>query len=213
MMRYHSDRDAGWSSQVARRAHNPEVAGSNPAPAMTKPPVIGGLVVLRRVFGRRFLPDFLRLRPREQPRLRELGRVRVGRSRGMHLPLRRGARALRVARLRLHEHPRHACRGRSGQGGMAHSVPRPGRERDPGLRQCRPQDAGSGQRPRGAPATERLSSLVASRALGPCLAVVDLGCVVKRNISRVVKLKSPRASRTDTRLRPTLIPFAARNGR
>ena len=25
--------DAGWSSQVARRAHNPEVAGSNPAPA------------------------------------------------------------------------------------------------------------------------------------------------------------------------------------
>ena len=27
-------RDAGWSSQVARRAHNPEVAGSNPAPAM-----------------------------------------------------------------------------------------------------------------------------------------------------------------------------------
>ena len=25
---------AGWSSLVARRAHNPEVAGSNPAPAM-----------------------------------------------------------------------------------------------------------------------------------------------------------------------------------
>ena len=25
--------DAGWSSSVARRAHNPEVAGSNPAPA------------------------------------------------------------------------------------------------------------------------------------------------------------------------------------
>ena len=24
---------AGWSSQVARRAHNPKVAGSNPAPA------------------------------------------------------------------------------------------------------------------------------------------------------------------------------------
>ena len=28
--------DAGWSSQVARRAHNPEVAGSNPAPALKK---------------------------------------------------------------------------------------------------------------------------------------------------------------------------------
>ena len=27
--------DAGWSSQVARRAHNPKVAGSNPAPAMS----------------------------------------------------------------------------------------------------------------------------------------------------------------------------------
>src|SRR4051794_22856520 len=30
--------DAGWSSLVARRAHNPKVAGSNPAPAMTKAP-------------------------------------------------------------------------------------------------------------------------------------------------------------------------------
>jgi hypothetical protein len=25
--------DAGWSSLVARRAHNPEVVGSNPTPA------------------------------------------------------------------------------------------------------------------------------------------------------------------------------------
>ncbi len=30
--------DAGWSSQVARRAHNPEVAGSNPAPATAEGP-------------------------------------------------------------------------------------------------------------------------------------------------------------------------------
>ena len=28
--------DAGWSSSVARRAHNPEVAGSNPAPATNR---------------------------------------------------------------------------------------------------------------------------------------------------------------------------------
>jgi hypothetical protein len=28
---------AGWSSQVARRAHNPKVAGSNPAPATAGP--------------------------------------------------------------------------------------------------------------------------------------------------------------------------------
>src|SRR3954453_21947090 len=37
-MRYNPRRDAGWSSQVARRAHNPEVAGSNPAPATAKGP-------------------------------------------------------------------------------------------------------------------------------------------------------------------------------
>ena len=29
---------AGWSSLVARRAHNPKVAGSNPAPAIETPP-------------------------------------------------------------------------------------------------------------------------------------------------------------------------------
>ncbi len=29
--------DAGWSSLVARRAHNPEVVGSNPAPATSNP--------------------------------------------------------------------------------------------------------------------------------------------------------------------------------
>ena len=28
-----ADFDAGWSSLVARRAHNPKVVGSNPAPA------------------------------------------------------------------------------------------------------------------------------------------------------------------------------------
>ena len=30
---------AGWSSLVARRAHNPEVGGSNPPPATIKKPV------------------------------------------------------------------------------------------------------------------------------------------------------------------------------
>src|SRR5207248_9370738 len=41
-------RDAGWSSQVARRAHNPEVAGSNPAPATGKGPGDGALSFLLR---------------------------------------------------------------------------------------------------------------------------------------------------------------------
>src|SRR5207237_96291 len=39
---------AGWSSPVARRAHNPKVAGSSPAPApILRPPVIttGGLLI------------------------------------------------------------------------------------------------------------------------------------------------------------------------
>ena len=35
--------DAGWSSLVARRAHNPKVVGSNPAPATNKKagPILG----------------------------------------------------------------------------------------------------------------------------------------------------------------------------
>jgi hypothetical protein len=42
------DKDtAGWSNQEARRAHNPEVAGSNPAPATSK----GGVAQLARAFG------------------------------------------------------------------------------------------------------------------------------------------------------------------
>jgi hypothetical protein len=35
-IRYHAV--AGWSSLVARRAHNPEVVGSNPTPATTLSP-------------------------------------------------------------------------------------------------------------------------------------------------------------------------------
>ena len=30
---YNNGSDAGWSSLAARRAHNPKVVGSNPAPA------------------------------------------------------------------------------------------------------------------------------------------------------------------------------------
>ena len=38
---------AGWSSPVARQAHNLKAAGSNPAPATNKPPakMLGGLFV------------------------------------------------------------------------------------------------------------------------------------------------------------------------
>jgi hypothetical protein len=32
-MRYNAKLIAGWSSLAARRAHNPKVVGSNPAPA------------------------------------------------------------------------------------------------------------------------------------------------------------------------------------
>jgi hypothetical protein len=42
--------DAGWSSLVARRAHNPKVAGSNPAPAIAgfPPPKPGGFLLRGR---------------------------------------------------------------------------------------------------------------------------------------------------------------------
>ena len=45
--RYTPRCDAGWSSQVARRAHNPEVAGSNPAPATAEGPGNGAFRVSR----------------------------------------------------------------------------------------------------------------------------------------------------------------------
>ncbi len=41
--------DAGWSSSVARRAHNPKVAGSNPAPATNHLPELRRLVFFDQV--------------------------------------------------------------------------------------------------------------------------------------------------------------------
>ena len=43
-LRSHVKDDAGWSSPVARWAHNPKVAGSNPAPATKL--LIGGVAQL-----------------------------------------------------------------------------------------------------------------------------------------------------------------------
>ena len=44
---------AGWSSKVARRAHNPEVGGSNPSPATNFSTffIYGGVAQLARAFG------------------------------------------------------------------------------------------------------------------------------------------------------------------
>jgi hypothetical protein len=55
--------DAGWSSQVARRAHNPEVAGSNPAPATGKVPEKG---LFRLKTGNRTADFCIKLRDRVQ---------------------------------------------------------------------------------------------------------------------------------------------------
>src|SRR5438067_9384901 len=60
--------DAGWSSQVARRAHNPEVAGSNPAPATAKGAGNGAFGFLRRAlrpetFAPTFATETMRGRP------------------------------------------------------------------------------------------------------------------------------------------------------
>src|SRR5215217_9469656 len=57
--RYNGRRDAGWSSQVARRAHNPEVAGSNPAPATEKALLSGAFCLQDRRDGRDFIPLFI----------------------------------------------------------------------------------------------------------------------------------------------------------
>ena len=47
MALYAPFRDAGWSSLVARRAHNPKVVGSNPAPAtILKRSAISSFIVL-----------------------------------------------------------------------------------------------------------------------------------------------------------------------
>jgi hypothetical protein len=54
--------DAGWSSLVARRAHNPKVAGSNPAPATKSPGqrvADQGFYRVRRFFYRVFYRRFL----------------------------------------------------------------------------------------------------------------------------------------------------------
>ena len=48
---------AGWSSLVARRAHNPKVVGSNPAPAtirISNPPSAGFLLAIIRGWESRF---------------------------------------------------------------------------------------------------------------------------------------------------------------
>ena len=53
--------NAGWSSSVARRAHNPKVVGSNPAPAIEgsvaqlveqwiEAPCVGGSIPSRAIF-------------------------------------------------------------------------------------------------------------------------------------------------------------------
>ena len=53
--------NAGWSSSVARRAHNPKVVGSNPAPAIVgsvaqlveqwiEAPCVGGSIPSRAIF-------------------------------------------------------------------------------------------------------------------------------------------------------------------
>ena len=53
--------NAGWSSSVARRAHNPKVVGSNPAPAIfgsvaqlveqwIEAPCVGGSIPSRAIF-------------------------------------------------------------------------------------------------------------------------------------------------------------------
>jgi hypothetical protein len=84
---YPCPRAAGWSSQVARRAHNPEVAGSNPAPATEKGPGNGAFrasSVFQRLVDE--LPDELINRETdvslEQRRLTTSGNTRMPKRKG-----------------------------------------------------------------------------------------------------------------------------------
>ena len=52
---------AGWSSLVARRAHNPEVVGSNPAPATKNLQLVGLAGELFLLFRDRVLGPILGL--------------------------------------------------------------------------------------------------------------------------------------------------------
>ena len=116
---------AGWSSPVARRAHNPKVAGSNPAPA-TKPsgaPVRAPFVLLATFAS---VPRCV-ARVRAPGRSAASARIAVLIGRSHHAPVqaarrgvprhvlararrRRQRRARALARRRQHRHPR--CRAR-----------------------------------------------------------------------------------------------------
>ncbi len=50
---------AGWSSQVARRAHNPEAVGSNPTPATTFLPQVIGSIIWGLFFVCHIMPPIL----------------------------------------------------------------------------------------------------------------------------------------------------------
>ena len=75
---------AGWSSLVARRAHNPKVAGSNPAPATWKRRRNGGAFHVARRFDERWQqrrPRRKSCRRRPKPVDRGLSGGRVARGR------------------------------------------------------------------------------------------------------------------------------------
>ncbi len=70
--------DAGWSSSVARWAHNPEVAGSNPAPA-TENVQVRALIIIKALTAFKIVPDsFQKLSPPQRRCLNAGGTDRRG---------------------------------------------------------------------------------------------------------------------------------------
>ena len=55
--------DAGWSSPVARQAHNLKVVGSNPTPATNTRPRFGGVFCVWRSRGAGALSDSMTAHP------------------------------------------------------------------------------------------------------------------------------------------------------
>src|SRR5690606_7919996 len=126
--------DAGWSSLVARRAHNPKVIGSNPIPATTpRAPLARGPLLVARPRGAAARPWLPRAAPATRSRLdgdRPPGAERALIDRAARL----GARDRRRERTTT---PGGPGRLRRRGGGRPRAGPRPPRPRRRGSHQVR----------------------------------------------------------------------------
>src|SRR6266853_2514211 len=125
---------AGWSSLVARRAHNPKVVGSNPTPATKTffPFSDSPIVDFARSICLRSAKTHMQVRPAIQPTLSDGRTLKTGSAESL-LRFLRGP-SVRLDRLRWYKHARPRClkahrhQGSSQADGLGHrSCPLHGR--------------------------------------------------------------------------------------